>query len=118
MMELHITHMNNDHTVVEFGEDKGPIWWKSTHDGLFIKLSGRGSRRIFPWVTVKSYTVVVSDNGEADGQFIARSRADIDWLQDQSDRTIQILHGDTRFLLGEIGRLRATLKSRDQLWVP
>lgn len=62
--ELHILHMNDDDTIVPLGSPDGALFWKPTPRGLLVRRHDNGTRTVFPWVTVKSYTVVINPEGD------------------------------------------------------
>jgi hypothetical protein len=57
---LQVTHMDDTWTDIEFGSP-GAVTWLPSAQGLVVKLDWQGQRTVFPWATVKSYTVMPRD---------------------------------------------------------
>lgn len=59
MADLLITHMDDTWTVITFGDPDGPVSWHPTAAGLLVKLGARrGARDVYPWATIKKWTVL------------------------------------------------------------
>lgn len=58
--ELVIKHMDDQWTNVELGVP-GAVTWLPTSTGLMVKRDWTGHRTVYPWATIRSYTVIPRD---------------------------------------------------------
>lgn len=66
---LHVTHMDDSNTEIQLGVP-GAVTWLPTPAGLMVKRDWRGQRTVFPWATVKSYTVLPRDRPHRDEGYL------------------------------------------------
>jgi hypothetical protein len=65
MPTLYIEHMNNQETEIVLHLDTGPFGWEPTPEGLLVTLDRNGSRTVYPWPTVKSYTIMIDSSASS-----------------------------------------------------